>query len=59
MDNKLKTLYDQAVKLFERSGIEPRRMEGGIQGIPLDPNNPQDRDWYENDEAYDRLVDQP
>lgn len=59
MDDKLKILYDQAVKLFERSGIEPHRMEGDGQGIRLDLKSPQDRDWYENDEAYDRLVDQP
>ncbi|MDF2902726.1 MAG: hypothetical protein K0S25_364 [Bacillus sp. (in: firmicutes)] len=57
MNDKLKNLYEQAMTLFEKSGIEACRMDGDSWGICLDPSNPRDKEWYENDDAYSGLVD--
>ncbi|MEC1177249.1 hypothetical protein P9B03_02030 [Metasolibacillus meyeri] len=45
----------QALKDAEkRSGYQYRKLPTGEDGaILLDPNNPHDREWYENDADYD------
>lgn len=36
-----------------KSHFKPRKLENGEDGaLLLDPNNPHDREWYENDEDY-------
>jgi len=55
-----KRLEDMSIEELQKKLSEeirknpPRKMESTEDGtIILDPNNPQDREWYENDEAYD------
>lgn len=58
-DNKNKSIEDllkKAEKENKKTGIKPRKFERTEDGkLILDPNNPFDKDWYENDEAYDVL----
>lgn len=40
-------------KKMEKLGYKQRKFKRGKNGgILLDPNNPNDREWYEDDEAY-------
>ncbi|WP_107942670.1 hypothetical protein [Metasolibacillus fluoroglycofenilyticus] len=44
----------QAIREMEnKMGYTPRKLKTGEDGaLLLDPNNPHDREWYENDEDY-------
>lgn len=53
-----KTVEELLVELHEldkKSKLKPRKLESKDGCFLLDPNNPNDREWYENDEAYDIL----
>lgn len=43
-------------ELTQASKIKPRTLPVDADGnLLLDRNNPDDREWYENDQAYDIL----
>jgi hypothetical protein len=49
-------LLKKAEKERKKLDIKPRKFESDENGsILLDPNKKFDKDWYENDEAYDIL----
>lgn len=52
-----KKMDEAMIKLAEvnkRTGFKARELEVDAEGcMILDANNPHDREWYENDEAYD------
>ena len=53
-NNKIKQLLKQAEIETKKTGIQPRRFERTPDGkLILDPNKEFDRDWYEDDDAYD------
>lgn len=50
MDKLLKQLGE----VNKRTGFQARKLETDERGhLLLDPNNPQDGEWFENDAAYD------
>lgn len=53
---KIMELLKIAEEEAKKDLIPPRKFKSTEEGtIILDPNNPFDKDWYENDEAYDIL----
>lgn len=43
----------KAVLFKMQKNLKPIKYPAGVDGvILLDPNNPNDREWYENDEDY-------
>lgn len=51
-------LMKQLGEINQRTGFKARILEVDEHGtILLDPNNPKDVEWYENDEAYDIIQD--
>ena len=47
-------LLKQFGEVNKRTGFQARKLETDEQGhLLLDPNNPQDVEWFENDAAYD------
>lgn len=54
--NKIKELLKIAEKESKKTAISPRKFERTEEGkLILDPNKQFDKDWFENDEAYDVL----
>lgn len=54
MKESIEELLKKAKRLDEELGIPGRKYESDKNGaLLLDPNDEFDRDWYENDEAYD------
>lgn len=46
-------LWARLRALEKKMGFKPKKREIGADGaILLDPNDPNDREWYENDEDY-------
>lgn len=55
-EKKIEELLKIAEKQCKKSNIQPRKFQRTEDGeLLLDPNNKFDKDWYENDEAYDIL----
>lgn len=53
-DENIQKLLRIAEKENKRSNIPPRKFRHTEDGkLLLDPNNKFDKDWYENNEAYD------
>jgi hypothetical protein len=51
---KLEELFKIAKENEEKLGIKPRKFKHSEDGaIILDPNKKFDREWYEDDEAFD------
>lgn len=50
-DMNLKELESEFSRVVKGVKFREMNTEDGV--ITLDPNNPSDREWYENDEAYD------
>lgn len=50
MDGTLKRLYDEAVRASERLEKEypPKQYRTTEKGLVLDPNDPADRAWWED-----------
>ncbi|WP_155918571.1 hypothetical protein [Heyndrickxia ginsengihumi] len=57
MENeKIKELLKAAEKESKKTAIPPRTFKRTDDGkLILDPSKQFDKDWYENDEAYDIL----
>lgn len=57
MSNQNKTIDELLKELGEankRTGFQARKLESDENGnLLLDPNNPQDVEWFENNSAYD------
>ena len=52
---RIEELKRAIAELQKKSGVQPRKFEIGPNGaILLDPNNENDREWFENDEDYGR-----
>lgn len=55
---KLAEAMNKLAKVNKRTGFKARKIEVDSEGaMVLDANNPVDREWYENDEAYDIIKD--
>ncbi|MRN07821.1 hypothetical protein EAI26_10765 [Lactobacillus sp. 0.1XD8-4] len=59
MSNKEKSVEElllEFAKLDRKSKRKPRKLKSDGHGnFLLDPNNPDDVEWYENDEDYDSI----
>lgn len=56
MKKRIKELLKSAEEEAKKNPISPRKFKSTEAGIIiLDPDNEFDREWYENDEAYDIL----
>lgn len=54
---KIRELLKIAEESRKNLAISPKKFERTEDGkLLLDPNKPFDKDWYENDKAYDNLV---
>lgn len=50
---KLNAAMKKLAEVHNQSGFKARKIEVDKDGaMLLDPNNPNDVEWYENDEAY-------
>ena len=53
-DMTIEELKKELSRVNKLVGFKPKKREIGKDGaILLDPNDPSDREWYENDEDYD------
>ncbi|MEK4086347.1 hypothetical protein [Psychrobacillus sp. FSL K6-1415] len=51
---ELNAIMKKLAEVNKRTGFIAREIEVDKDGaMLLDPNNPNDVEWYENDEAYD------
>lgn len=50
-DMNLKELESEFSRVVKDVKFREMQIEDGV--IILDPNDPNDREWYENDESYD------
>lgn len=54
IEELLKKLSKLEKELEKQSGFQGRKLKTDEHGnLLLDPNNPDDVEWYENDAAYD------
>lgn len=52
--SKVDELLKQLGELDKQTGFQARKLETDEHGnLLLDPKNPEDVEWYENDAAYD------
>lgn len=52
--SKVDELLKQLGELDKQTGFQARKLETDEHGhLLLDPKNPEDVEWYENDKAYD------
>lgn len=52
--NEMDKLLQQLGEVNKLTGFQARKLETDEQGyLLLDPNNPEDVEWFENDAAYD------
>lgn len=55
---KLEEVMNKLADVNKRTGFKARVIEVDSEGtMILDANNPNDQEWYENDEAYDIIKD--
>ena len=55
---KLEEVMNKLADVNKRTGFKARVIEVDSEGtMILDANNPNDQEWYENDEAYDIVKD--
>lgn len=55
---KLDAAMMKLANIHKQTGFKARKLEVDENGaMLLDPNNPNDVEWYENDEAYDIIKD--
>lgn len=53
-DMSVEELKEELTRVNKLTNFKPKKRELGEDGaILLDPNDPHDREWYENDEDYD------
>lgn len=53
-DSRLEFLQERLKEVNKQTGFQARKLETDEHGnLLLDPNNPEDVEWYENDAAYD------
>lgn len=58
-EKSVEELLLEFAELNRKSKRKPRKLKSdGFGNVLLDPNNPDDVEWYENDEAYD-IIDLP
>lgn len=56
--NKLEEVMNKLAEVNKKTGFKAREIEVDSEGaMILDANNPNDQEWYENDEAYDIVED--
>lgn len=54
VESRLKFLNERLRDVNKQTEFQSRKLETDEQGrLLLDPNNPEDVEWYENDAAYD------
>lgn len=54
MEKSVEELLLEFAELNRKSKRKPRKLKSdGFGNVLLDPNNPDDVEWYENDEDYD------
>ncbi|MCT6922830.1 hypothetical protein [Metasolibacillus sp.] len=52
-DMSIEELKQAIGKIEGKMGYTPRKLETSKDGaLLLDPNNPHDREWFDNDEDY-------
>lgn len=55
---KLNAAMEKLAEVNKKTGFKARKLEVDKDGaMLLDRNNPDDVEWYENDEAYDIIKD--
>lgn len=55
---KLDEAMKKLAEIHRQTGFKARKLEVDKDGVfLLDRNNPDDVEWYENDEAYDIIKD--
>lgn len=53
-ESHLEFLKERLKEVNKKTGFQARKLETDEQGhLLLDPNNPEDVEWFENDFAYD------
>lgn len=53
-ESRLESMKERLKEVNKQTGFQARKVETDEQGhLLLDPNNPEDVEWYENDAAYD------
>lgn len=53
----IEELKKELGKINKLSKFKPKKYEVGKDGaLLLDPNDPNDKEWYENDEDYGHLI---
>jgi len=58
MNKQLDEVMSELAEVNKRTGFKAREIEVDSEGcMILDANNPADREWYDNDEAYDIIKD--